>query len=176
MRIRRAIGTGLFLLAVGAPSYGQDSLSPQLEPLRPFIGKTWRSVPPEGSEKPAIDVSKWERALNGTAVRVLHSVNDGEYAGETLIFWDAEKSSVVFYYFTTAGHHTNGTLVIADGKLIGSEKVSGEANGITEVRSTTEILPDGRMHSAAEYLQKGAWVPGHEFFYIEDPKAQVVFK
>jgi hypothetical protein len=161
---------------VATTSQATASLAPQLEPLRPFIGRTWRSVPPAGAEKRVVDVSKWERALNGQAVRVLHSINDGIYGGETIIFWDAEKKSLVYYYFTTGGHYTQGTLAYENGALIGDEMVTGDSDGVTEVRSTTMILPDGRMHSKAEYLQKGAWTPGHEFFYVEDPTAQVIFK
>jgi hypothetical protein len=159
----------------------QESLSPQLEPLRPYLGKTWRSVPPAGDDRtaaarPVVDVSKWERALNGTAVRVLHSINDGVYGGESIIFWDEQKQSLVYYYFTTAGHYTQGTLTYKDGVFTGDEAVTGDSEGVTQVRSTTQILPDGRMHTKAEYLQKGAWSAGHEFYYVEDPAAKVVFK
>jgi hypothetical protein len=163
-------------LALAAPAEAQDALAPELEAFRPFIGKTWRSVPPAESEKPVVDVSRWERALNGRAIRVLHSINDGEYGGESIVYWEAERKVLAYAYFTTAGHNTAGTFTVQDGALIGNEKVSGEANGVTEVRSTTRLLPDGRMHMKAEYLQKDAWVPGHEFFYVEDPSASVVFK
>jgi hypothetical protein len=27
--------------------------------------------------RPVVDVMRWERALNGKAIRVLHSINDG---------------------------------------------------------------------------------------------------
>lgn len=162
-------------MATSAPTT-QESLAPQLEPLRPYIGKTWRSVPPADAPRPVVDVSRWERALNGTAVRVLHSINDGVYGGESIIFWDAERQSLVYFYFTTAGHHTQGTLTYEDGVFTGDETVTGDSEGVTQVRSTTQILPDGRMHVKAEYLQKGVWTPGHEFYYVEDATAKVVFK
>lgn len=159
-----------------AAQASQGSLAAQLESLRPLIGKTWRSVPPADAAKPVVDVSKWERALNGQAVRILHSINDGVYGGESIVFWDAQKQSLVYYYFTTAGHYTQGTLAYKDGAYVGDEMVTGDSDGVTQVRSTTTILPDGRMHVKAEYLQKGTWTPGHEFFYVEDPAAQVIFK
>jgi hypothetical protein len=160
-------------LAADAPS----SLIPQLEPFRPYLGKTWRGEFKNSTpDKPVIDVSRWERALNGQAIRTLHSINRGEYGGESIITWDAAKKSLVYHYFTTAGFITVGTMTISDGKIVSHEKVSGEAGGVTEVRATNEILPDGSMSTKSEYLKNGTWEPGHAAVYREDPKAEVVFK
>ena len=89
--------------------------APQLaEPFKPFaplLGKTWKGEFKDSTpEKPLFDVARWERALNGKAVRVLHSVNDGIYGGETIITWDAAKKSLVYWYFTTAGFRTEGAM------------------------------------------------------------------
>jgi len=164
-------------LVVDASAAEKASLDEHLEPLRPFLGKTWKghfknSTP----EKPQVDVSRWERALNGKAVRVLHSINDGVYGGESMIVWDDKKKSVVYYYFTTAGFYTTGTMTITEGKFISHEVVTGSANGVTEVKATGELRDDGTMHSKSEYLKEGKWVPGHEVHYKEDPKAEVVFR
>jgi hypothetical protein len=177
--IRRAFWPGMLALslALSTAAAAAEDLAAPLEPLRPFLGKTWRGeMPGSTAEKPSIDVSRWERALNGQAVRILHSVNQGEYGGETIIFWDAAEKSLAFYYFTTAGFYTHGTMSFDGSRLVSHEMVTGNENGITEVRSTGEVLPDGRLHSKAEYLQNGEWVPGHEFYYSEDPGAQVVFR
>ena len=160
--------------------FSQDSpplLSEQLQPLEKFIGKTWRgefvtSTP----EKPIIDISRWERALNGQAIRILHSINNGEYGGETLIVWDSEKAKLVFYYFTTARFFTQGSIEISDGEMSSHEFVTGNENGITEVKAVATILGDGRLHSKSQYLQNGKWVDGHEIFYSEDPTSEVIFK
>lgn len=153
------------------------TLAPQLEPFRPLLGKTWKATRHEAeSDRDITDVSRWERALNGQAVRVLHAINDGEYGGESLIFWEAAKQSLVYYYFTTAGFYTNGTMTIDGGRWIGHEFVTGNANNITEVKSTSELLPDGRLHVTAQYMVDGKWAGGREFFYSEDPAAKVVFR
>lgn len=153
-----------------------ESLDEHLEPLRPFLGKTWKAEFKNSTpEKPQQDIARWERALNGHAVRVLHSINHGEYGGETLIIWDATKKSLVYHYFTTAGYMTTGTMTIEGGKFISHEKVSGEAGGISEVKATSQMRPDGTLHSKALYLKNGQWVDGHEFLYHEDAKAEVRF-
>jgi len=176
------LAAGVLVLGVHtlhSGSFRSDSksatLNEHLQPLHPFVGKTWKGKAPD-AENPVYDVSRWERALNGQAVRILHSVNDGEYGGETIIYWDNEKESLIFYYFTTAGFYTHGTMEFKDDKFISHEIVTGDESGITEVRATGELLPDGRLHSQSEYRKNGEWVQGHEFIYEEDPTAEVVFK
>jgi len=154
----------------------QPPLDPHLEPLRPLLGKTWKGVF-DGSkpEKPTVDVARWERALNGRAVRLLHSVNQGAYGGETLFVWNEKSKTIEYFYFTTAGYMTTGTLETKNGKIETHETVKGDAGGVTEVRSTNEITPD-KFHVKAEYLKDGQWILGHEVTYHEDPSSEVVFK
>ncbi len=153
------------------------SLNPHLAPLEPLLGKTWKGTFKDSKpEHPVIDVARWERALNGQAVRQVHSINGGDYGGETIFIWDEKKQAVAYYYFTTGGYMTTGTLQVKDGHLVTSEQVSGDADGVTEVRGTSEIQPDGKFHVKAEYLKQGQWVTGHEVTYQEDPNGEVIFK
>lgn len=165
---------------VAAPLLGfsaeQAPLDANLEPLRPWLGKTWKSQPSDAGDKPKIDVARWERALNGKAVRILHSINDGEYGGETIITWDAAKKAVVYHYFTTAGFTTNGTMTFDGGKVLTNEKVSGNAGGVAEVRGTGEMTGDGTFRMKTEYLKDGKWQPGRDAVYREDASATVIFK
>lgn len=149
----------------------------QLMPLRPYIGKTWKgTLTGMDPEKPMIDISRWERALNGRAIRILHSVNNGVYGGETIILWDAKKKSLVFFYFTTGGFYTQGTMTFEAGKLISHERVTGNTEGITEVKAVGEMLPGGKMRSSSQYLKNGKWVDGHTAIYVEAPNEKVIFK
>jgi hypothetical protein len=169
--------TILVLMLSFASIHAQDNLVKELEPLQSFIGKTWKGeFSNSTTEKPMFDISRWERALNGTAIRVLHSVNNGEYGGESFIFWDDKKESLVYFYFTTGGFYTQGTMSIAGNQLISHEYVSGNENGITEVKAIGTILPDGEMKSESKYLQNGKWIEGHSIRYHEDPDAEVIFK
>lgn len=152
-----------------------DHLDPHLEPLRTLLGRTFRGEMPDDG-RVAIDISRWERALGGRAVRNLHSVDEGEYGGETIIFWDEDAQAVGAWYFTTAGFRTRATLTFEPGRVVSHERVTGNKNGITEVRGVTEIRPDGTLHTRAEYLKNGEWVPGHSGVYREDPSAEVRFR
>lgn len=167
------------LFAIAGRAAETGSLDTNLEPFRPLLGKTWRGEFKNSTpEKPMVDVSRWERSLNGKAVRVLHSVNHGSYGGESIIRWDKESKQLVFYYFTTAGFMTTGTMKVVEGKFIGLEKVSGGSGGVTEVRSTTELRADGTLLTKAEYLKDGQPAPdrGREVLYKEDATAEVKFK
>ena len=155
----------------------EPKLDSHLEPLRPLLDKTWkgpfkRSTP----DKPVVDVMRWERALNGKAVRVLHSVNDGNYGGETIYMWDEKKQAVGYHYFTTAGFRTEGTVSFKENKLITQEVVMGSSGGVTEVKAISELLPDGALRVTTEHLKEGKWEPGREVVYREDVAAKVVFR
>jgi hypothetical protein len=153
------------------------SLDPNLEVFRPLFGKTWKGTFKNSTpEKPVVDVMSCERALNGKAVRSLHSINDGVYGGETIYMWDDTEKKVRYHYFTTAGFMTAGTLTVEDGKWISHEKVTGSSGGVTEVRGTSEVRRDGTLHVKTEHLKDGKWEVGHEATYQEDPKARVVFR
>jgi len=177
------LGFATLWVAFALPSWSAESgtnapsLDPHLEPLRPLLDKTWRGVFKSSKpEKPVVDVMRAERALNGRAVRALHSINDGSYGGETIYRWDEVKKTVTFHYFTTAGFMTTGTLRFEGQRWIAHEIVSGNSGGATEVKATCEFRPDGVFVVKAEYLRNGEWGPGRETEYREDPTAKVVFK
>jgi hypothetical protein len=159
-----------------ANAEGEASLDSHLEPLRPLIGKTWKGAFKDSkADKPTVDVCRWERILNGKAIRVLHSINEGSYGGETIFMWDEKKRAVTYFYFTTAGFMTTGTATFDNGKIITREVVTGSANGVTEVRATSEIRANS-FHVKSEYLKNGEWAPGHEVTYKDAPSAVVKFK
>lgn len=166
------------LLSVLAPvADAEPWLQPELEVFRPLIGKTFRGeLAGSSPETPRVDVSRWERALNGRAVRNLHSVNDGEYGGESILFWDAEQKTIRYHYFTTAGFRTEGRMTASEGGYTALESVSGEESGITQVRSRATLGPDGVLQTESHYLKNGEWVPGHRARYRESPAAEVIFR
>ena len=154
-----------------------SNLSEHLKPFEPYIGKTFKGeFATSTEENPIFDVSHWERILNGMAIKITHSVNDGEYGGESIITWDTKKNSLVSSYFTTAGFTTNALMHFEDDKLISIEEVTGNQSGITKVKATIKLLPNGDLHNSSKYFMNNQWVDGHTIYYKEDPKAKVIFK
>ena len=167
----------IFLFISIAHSADTPTINEHLKPLLPFVGKTWKGeLKDPSSGMTGYDISKWELVLNGQAIRVLHSVNDGIYGGETIIIWDNDKQQLLSFYFTTAGFYTQGTISFKDGKIISHEKVNDNQNGITEVKAVAEVTPDGKLQSKSQYLKNGEWIAGHEIIYVEDPTAEVKSK
>ena len=155
----------------------QKVLSENLKPFEAYIGKTFKGEFANSTpEKPVYDISHWERTLNGNAIRIMHSVNNGEYGGESIVMWDTKKESLVSWYFTTAGFYTQATLHFEDEKLISIEDVTGNENGITQVKAIITLLPDGELINSSKYFMNGSWVDGHKIHYKEKPDAQVIFK
>ena len=95
-------------------------LSEHLKPLKPlqsYIGKTFKGEFSDSTpENPTYDIQYWERALNSNGIKITHSVNNGEYGGESMIMWDVKVESLVSWYFTTAGFYTQATLIIENEK------------------------------------------------------------
>ena len=109
-----------------------NNLSKNLKVFEPYIGKTYEGEFAESTpEKPVFDVQYWERILNGNGIKITHSVNDGEYGGESIIMWDLKSESLQSWYFTTAGFYTEATVTFEDKKVVSIEKVTGNQNGIT---------------------------------------------
>ncbi len=138
----------------------ETGLAKELAGLEPMIGKSFRGeFAASTAEKPMVDVSSWERILNGKGVRMLHSINSGDYGGETIFMWDAQQKKVAYWYFTTAGFTTRGTVEFDKNKWTTLEEVTGNANGITKVRATSTLGDDGSLHVKSEYLKGQEWTP-----------------
>jgi hypothetical protein len=155
----------------------QQTLAPELAVFAPFLGIVWQADMGKQHGKPQIDRAFWQRTLNGQAIKTIHSVNDGEYGGETIIFWDKKSKSLAYYYFTTAGFYTHGTMSY-DAKtkvLTAEEQVENHADGITAVRSKS-VFTTKSLSVASEYLQHGKWIPGHAAIYYPTKEGQVRFQ
>lgn len=158
----------LLLLCGLASASETGQLHAKLEPFRPYLNQHWRGdLTQPGKTEKVIDRSLWSRALNGQAIKTVHSINDGEYGGESFIFWDEAKQSLAYYYFTTAGFYTHGTMEfnVQSGEIVALENVENNQNGITQVKSFSRILPDGTLQTKSSYLQNGNWVDGHSATY-----------
>ena len=162
----------IFLMSTGVMA---KDFAKELAIFNGYLG-TWESnfAVAEGQD-PVFDVSRWERVLNGKALRTVHSINEGEYGGESIIFYDTTKQALVFYYFTTANFHTTGTLEIIDENTFAAyEDVTGNENGITKVKSVSKLLGDKMMVSTS-YLKNGEWTKEQSRTYTRSNKT-VVFK
>ena len=106
----------------------------------------------------------------------MHSVNKGEFGGESIVMWDRNKESLISWYFTTAGFYTQARLHFEDNKLISIENVTGNENGITQVKAIIELLADGELVNSSKYLMNANWVDGHKIHYKEVPNAKVMFR
>lgn len=169
----------LLLVALIVPALHAENvkaLAPELAIFEPYLG-TWEAEFPSREGQPKIiDVSHWERALNGKALKTKHSINDGAYGGESFMFWDTNVKQIRFYYFTTADFYTTGTIEAqGDGSFVAYEDVTGEsekAKGITKVRSTSELLGD-KMVVATSYLKHGEWTKPEKRVYRRSTKSVV---
>ncbi|WP_298444374.1 hypothetical protein [uncultured Ferrimonas sp.] len=141
-------------------------LAEPLQQFAPYVGKTWRGEFSDSTAaKPMIDVSHWSVALQGQAVRITHSLNQGEYEGETMIVFNGQTQQLEFFYFTTAGFYTIGRAEFDGSAFVSYEQVSGNSDGITEVKAEINLVDANTMTQQAHYLKNGRWVKGHSARY-----------
>jgi copper(I)-binding protein len=162
---------------VASPAVAQDLPAPAapaaaLDGLRPLIGRTWRgqAVGQAGVE----DVARWDWALGGHAVRVVHSVNGGAYGGETLITLDKDTGGLVFHYFTTGGFHTTGTMKPAAPGVFEIEETVHGLDGIETLRSTATLGEDGVYRTRSLKVTEAGTETFGGFDYRPDPAATPV--
>lgn len=159
----------LFLVLI-APATAQTwAPDPALAALAPLVGETWQSTF-ESDGQTVTDVSRFEWAMRGHALRNIHALGGGAYGGETLVW--AEGDSLRFVYVTSGGFTTSGSGFIRDdGALVAEEAVVGNEDGIDRVRSVSFVDADGLLQTVAEYRQRGEWSPGRTATYVRTPDA-----
>lgn len=163
---------------LAAPVLAENSsLAPELAMFKPLLSTTWQGNLAQPGQAAKVDISQWERALNGQAIRITHSVERGAYGGETMLFWDKAQQSLVYYYFTTAGFYTHGTMIYdaKNQQFVAQEDVENNAQGITKVRSTTK-LEMNQLTVTSEYFKDGKWLPGHHAVYVPVTNMQPEFR
>ena len=154
------------ILFLSGQTESKTFLSDHLMGLKPFIGNTFKgSFINSTKENPMIDVISFERTLNGRAVKVIHSVNNGEYGGETIVMWNPEKRSLQSWYFTSAGSLTIQNVQIKESTFISIEDVTGNQNGITKVKTIFEVLHGNQIQKRTKYLMNNLWKDGSEIIY-----------
>ena len=151
------------------PAYAQDTPHEKLMILDPFIG-TWKAE----VGKDTYDVTNYAWILGGKAVRIMHSINDGDYGGEALLHWNTDKQAITYRYVTTASFYTEGTIAPTDNGFEAHEMVYGNAGGISETRSGY-TMKDGGMHTWSQFLKDGEWTEKSQSTYIKTPDAEVKF-
>lgn len=158
------------LLLAAAPVAAQEPVAVQqaqtaeraLSAFDPLIGKIWRGA--SLTDAAIIDEIRFERVAGGQAIRSVHAVNGGAYAGETLITVDKATGKLVTFYATNGGFYTTGVAEVrGPGAFVFEQQVHG-LEGIDEVQATT-TLENGVYAIRSRHLINGQWVETGGFDY-----------
>ena len=166
----------LTALIVLTQTKSEPPLSDHLIEMKPFIGNTYKGdFINSTKENPMFDVLSFERALNGNAVKVIHSVNNGEFVGETMVMWNPEKGGLQSWYFTSAGSLTIQNVQIKKDTFISIENVERNQNGITKVKTIIEVLHGDQIKKRTKYLMNNLWKDGSEIIYNKINDLKLMF-
>ena len=172
----RAVVRVAAFMAVAATTAVAAGLDPRLAPLAPYVDRMFTANRgPAGNEASTVDVQQWETILGGKAVRITHSLNGGDYGGESIIMWDVSRQAVAYWYVTTADFYTHGTITAAGDSLVTREQVVGNAGDISEVEGVWHRTADG--HTVESRMKIGGqWQPKRTSTYRETPGAVPAFR
>lgn len=162
------------VVVIAAPAAAE--LDPRLAPLAPYVGRTFTGLmSPPGTEPTTSDVQQWAEIMGGKAVRITHSINGGDYGGESLVFWDVARQTIAYWYVTTADFYTHGTMAAAGDSLVTHEQVVGNAGDITDVKGVWRRTSDG-LTVTSQMMVGGAWQGKRFTDYKETPGAVPSFR
>lgn len=162
--------------ASAATAAAAAGLDPRLAPLAPYVDRVFTAnMGPAGNEAATVDVQEWETILGGKAVRITHSINGGDYGGESLIMWDVAQQAITYWYVTTADFYTHGTITAAGDSLVTREQVVGNAGNISEVEGVWRRTADGHTVES-RMMVGGQWQPKRTSTYRETPGAAPTFR
>ncbi len=159
--------------SVESAAIAQASVSAAYAPMAvfaPLAGKTFRGEWTGEDGKTYVDIAKYELILGGRALQSTHRLQNVDYGGRTIFFYDEGAKKYLYHYFTTAGFHTSGVADKVEGGFSTEEKVEG-ASDVASVRSKVTFSAD-EIHVDVVYVGKdGSQTPGGHRIYreIADP-------
>jgi len=154
-----------------------EELSKHLSGLQNFIDKKFKGEFYNSTkEKPLFDVIHFERILNGSAICISHSVNDGEYGGKYIIIWNSDIGKVESYYFSTGGEIRVSKARIHNEEIIIEDDYLKNKNGIKKVKKTYKLNDIGYLENHIEYLMNNLWVKTYEINYVENDSVKIIFQ
>ncbi len=146
----------------------------QYEPMALFLrfaGQTMQGQWVEDDENVVTDISYGKMILNGRAYQATHKIKGSTYGGRTIIFYDESAKSYIYHYFTTAGFHTTGEIVLIENGYKGHEKVNGHPE-IAAVSSSVEIEGDSFTVKVQYQSHAGEWsdAPVRTYQPVDGPR------
>lgn len=172
-----SLAMGLSTTAHGVkPSETACAVKTAYEPMEPFAklaGRSWRGEGTGPNGQPVVDIAKYEMILGGRAFQSTHKLENADYGGRTIIFFDEGAKKYIFHYFTTAGFHTTGEIVPTATGFTAIEQVQNHPE-FAEVRSEA-FYGDKTIRVVSSHVtHDGDASTGEELVYKEIPSEGVL--
>tara|TARA_B100000427_G_scaffold315434_1_gene309543 strand:+ start:207 stop:743 length:537 start_codon:yes stop_codon:yes gene_type:complete len=178
MKIKSILAVKIFILSlIFTQQLNEKKISKKLLGFEQFLGKKYiGEFQNSTKKKPLFDIIHFERILNGNAICISHSVNDGEYGGKTVIIWNAKTGNLESYYFSTGGEIIQAIVTVEDSKIVMIEDFTENNNGIKKVKKIYKISDNRTLENQIKYLLNNIWVNSHEMVYIESDTVKIIFQ
>jgi hypothetical protein len=146
----------MMLVAVAGPVAAQEVVPEHFRHLAPLVGSCWRGAFPDGGQT---DEHCFEWVYGTTYIRDHHVVRGGEtdYQGETLFAWDVERQIVVYWYWSSAGGVSTGSVQVAGAELRFPDEVHRQDGATRTFRSVWRMIDADRYLAITEEQTDQVW-------------------
>lgn len=165
--MRRVI---LVLLCLSLPAAASAAeLRKEFQPLAFLVGSCWTGTFPDGK---ATDTHCFEPMFDGQFIRDTHVVHGakGQYRGETIYGWNAQKRLIVYTYWASDGGMSSGTVTSQDGDIVFADAYSSDA-GPLEIKSVFTPHGAGSYDFWSAKKQNGQWAEMFRMTMRRDAKS-----
>ena len=151
-------------------------LSEKIQGFEVFIGKYFKGETFNSTKTKLIsEVIHFKRILNGQAIRIVHSINEGEFGGESIITWNQENNILESVYFSTGGNIKHSMVTLKENTITLVEDVSKNQNSIKKVKTTYYLNSYGQLKKETKYYINNMWIFSHNSNYTESKSSEIIF-
>jgi hypothetical protein len=131
-----------------------------------LAGSCWAAAYPDGTEDRQCYHSQYDRYLRGTIEIVSPGTDRPPYRGDSVFFWDPDRSEIEVHFWSDAGSHG-----IMTGRLDGERIVFGNppGGGGAETRTVWTAIDAGSFRVARQRRAGDGWVDVMTLAYSRIP-------
>lgn len=165
----RVFAAGFALLAI-VPLYayvnGSEDLSPELELLRPLVGR-WVGKFDDPNEELRV-LRAWTPILGGLAIRETRSVPDAGFEAESIFYYHPEDGVISYLGITNNGYVSQGQVVFDGEVLVQSGEMVWPDSSTHSIRVTFGFTDGDTLVNQLYNFENGEWQPSHRILYTAD--------
>lgn len=169
----RNLLTTIFILAIVCIASNAQSLQERLNPLKPFLGRTWKGdLKAPNGELISVSVRNFESIADGKVIKIIKKSEGKSDWGEGCFYWNDIEKKIAYFFIEGAGVFQTGFVkvennaITIEGTMTWPTQMNPQVKQSYEFKNTFEFTSDGKMIDKWFMNAFGPWQPGHVIEFI----------